>query len=119
MKRDLDLVREILRFIEEYDGDIPKLGICVEIEGHSKSKVDYHLNMMHQAGLLDGQRVNPSRYAGSVNVFGLTWDGHEFLDTARDDARWEKAKEIGAALGFDVLRNLLSKAAFAAAELIS
>lgn len=27
-------------------------------------------------------------------VKSLTWDGHEFLEAARDDSLWEKAKRL-------------------------
>jgi Hypothetical protein (DUF2513) len=43
----------------------------------------------------------------------LTWDGHEFLDAARDDTRWQKAKryivEKGSGLSFEVLQGVLMK----------
>jgi hypothetical protein len=29
----------------------------------------------------------------SVNVFRLTWDGHDFLDATRDSKIWKLAKE--------------------------
>jgi hypothetical protein len=40
----------------------------------------------------------------------LTWQGHEFLDAARDDTRWNKAKDAMAQVGgfvFDVAKSLL------------
>jgi hypothetical protein len=42
---------------------------------------------------------------------GLTWEGHEFLDAARDDTRWSKAKKLvqekGGSLMFEALKAVL------------
>jgi hypothetical protein len=42
----------------------------------------------------------------------LTWQGHEFLATARDDSVWKEAKErLGGRIGdvgFQVVSNLLT-----------
>lgn len=40
----------------------------------------------------------------------LTWLGHEFLDAARDDGRWEKAKSAISKVGgwsFEVVKHIL------------
>jgi hypothetical protein len=41
----------------------------------------------------------------------MTWDGHEFLEKARDDIRWGQAKVIMAKLGgftFDIASKVLT-----------
>ena len=89
MKRDIDLVRKILLEIESFP-DFDGLNY-VQVEGHSDQEVAYHIILLDEAGLietwgdmnLDGGMMSPKR---------LTWDGHEFLDAARDDTRWNKAK---------------------------
>lgn len=44
-------------------------------------------------------------------VFGLSWAGHEFLDAARDEGTWQRAKKKATAKGggivFDVLKAVL------------
>ncbi len=41
----------------------------------------------------------------------LTWDGHEFLELARNETRWNKAKDIMVnyvgGFVFDILKQLL------------
>jgi hypothetical protein len=44
------------------------------------------------------------------NAVRLTWEGHEFLDAARDNGRWEKAKGAMSKVGgfvFDISKQLL------------
>jgi len=87
MKRDMDLVREILLYAEQHA--TPSNPCSVKIEGHSEEEVSYHLRLMRDAGLIDARTPGGSIWA----VLGLTWAGHELLDAARDDSRWSKAKK--------------------------
>ena len=46
-----------------------------------------------------------------VYPFSLTWQGHEFIEAARNDTFWKKAKKIvfskSGALSIDVVKALL------------
>jgi hypothetical protein len=80
------------------------------IEGHTDEEISYHVMLLAKEGLIeatdlsssDGFAWKPSR---------LLWAGHEFLDAAKDDSRWDKAKAIvlkkGGGLTFDVLKAVL------------
>jgi DNA-binding transcriptional ArsR family regulator len=89
MKRDMDLARAILLKIEEQ----PFTGAWVEItiDGYSPDEITYHVMLLAEAGLIDADDVS-----SIANVEWmpkrLTWEGHEFLDAARDNNRWNKAK---------------------------
>ncbi len=106
MKRDMDLVRKLLEAVEstveEQDG-IPVL------EGFSESEVDYHIVLLMEAGLVHGNRDE----VGALGFSRLSWDGHEFLDAARDDDTWEKAKSLatkkGGSLSFEAMKTALSE----------
>lgn len=95
MRRDLDLIRQILFEIEKAPTATETLSITVA--GHPKAEIQYHLKLLVEAGLIeavdfsggDEYRFAPNR---------LTWDGHEFLDLARDDTNWGKAKELAGRL---------------------
>ncbi|WP_405103037.1 DUF2513 domain-containing protein [Oceanobacillus sp. FSL H7-0719] len=97
MKRDMELVREILLSIEESDNrkelDIPK--------EWDREVVAYHLKILDQANFVE----NKTKWAGD-NVFwlyaSLTWDGHEFLDSIKNDNVWHKTKEGIKTKGFEL-----------------
>jgi len=57
-------------------------------------KFAYHVSLLRDAGLLEARvhRTDVGRFA-PVIIFGLTWAGHEFLDAARDDTLWRRAKD--------------------------
>ena len=108
MKRDIELVRKILLFFEEKED--PKPVEIPPIDGYNDFTIKTHLVMMHDAGLI---RCEPVRSSSSDRViyvlpFELTWAGHDFVQTMRDDNLWKKAKELvikpGASWSFDILK---------------
>jgi len=108
MQRNMELVRQLLFEVEKNDD--PYALIDPKIEGHNEVEISYHIMLLDQAGLLNAQDRS------AIGVFRwsaarLTWDGHEFLDAARDDATWKEAterlSEANPGPVFDVLKALL------------
>lgn len=113
MKRDMDLVRRILLAVEACDnpwGPQDRL----KIEGYSDQMVSYHVKILSEAGLIGAQDVSGMGADGFRWFPGtLTWDGHEFLDAARDDTRWNRAKKLvqdkAGSLMFEALKFALTQ----------
>jgi hypothetical protein len=108
MNRDMDLVRAILSKVAEKLPPIGYLQDRVSIEGYDAATIDGHIALLIEAGFLEG-KVNKA--ANVVAITGLPWKGHDFIDAARDDTTWAKAKATilkhGASLSFDVLLEVL------------
>lgn len=111
MKRDLDLVREILFAVEENAGN-PLGSVELNIENHSQQELSYHIMLLDQAGLIraeDCSVLGPEGFRWEAKH--LTWEGHEFIDAARDSTTWKKAKKkVADAAGgviFSVLKDVL------------
>lgn len=112
MKRDIDLIRKLLLYLEEKPDD--KIVKDLELEGFSKDKIQYHFILMDQAGLIRCERSISSTTSDrviQVYPFSLTWQGHEFLEVSRNDTFWNKAKGVvkskSGALSVDVVKALL------------
>ena len=89
MKRDMDLVKQIL--LEAEDLDTPKLDL--PIEGYDQIVVNEHVYLCTQAGLIEATILrDQDGRAAQVITSRLTWQGHEFLQLARNNALWNKAK---------------------------
>ena len=108
MKRDMDLIRDILKYIEENISiDSPR---SIELPNHSREEISYHLQLLSDAELV---RIEEMSDSGGLDfwVSGLTWNGHEFLEAAKDFKRWEAAKKYlkdkAGALPFSILQNVL------------
>jgi hypothetical protein len=105
MKRDMDLARKILFEVEkeEYTG----VGFEIDIVGFTKDETNYHIMLLNEAGLVE---IETLTFGGDYRPTRLTWEGHEFVDVARDNKLWEKAKSaMSQAGGFalEVAKQLL------------
>lgn len=115
MKRDMELVRELLLSVES-DNDFAPL-----VEQHSLEVVLGHLEIMMDAKLLVGRIYRDTNGdLKSAFVQRLTWAGHEFLDNARNDTVWRnvvsKVKSAALTVSFEVLAELLKSGAMSAVQ---
>ncbi|TWU59940.1 hypothetical protein Poly51_02130 [Rubripirellula tenax] len=93
MKRDMDLIRKILFYIEENDD------ISVAVDGYDQRAISYHIRLLDEADLIHAAVLSSNSGEIVIQESGqtrLTWSGHEFIDAAREPTRWNKVK---AALG--------------------
>ena len=83
----MDLIRMILLQQETGEGP-PKLA------EYPEKQVVYNVALMKDAGLLDATILeDESGFPCEAALIRMTWAGHDFLDAARDDSLWRKAKE--------------------------
>jgi DNA-binding transcriptional ArsR family regulator len=113
MKRDMELVRSLLLYFEEKPDD--RVAEKVVIEGYDDLTIGYHLILLYEAGLIEGEReVSKSRRVIRVYPMRLTWAGHDFIAAARNESIWRKTKAKVASFAVDVpfavLRELLIQA---------
>ena len=117
MKRDPDVIRELLIFFEEKLDSNLVAAKAININGHDSAIIQYHLDLMYEAGFLSGEpvRSSTSDRLAYILPFRLTWKGHEFLDAARNDTIWNKAKELlrtkSLTVSVEALYQLLTKLA--------
>ncbi len=94
MERDMDLIRDLLLHIASdpiYDGQhgiTPDIASEMGITDRPIEEVNYHLNLLIEAGMLKGRQG-----MSTTVVSRLTWEGHEFIDDIRDQGIWSKTKE--------------------------
>lgn len=106
MKRNMELVRELL-FLAEDDGDDAEL--CNK---YGQEVVAGHVALLLDADLVVGAVANGQMGRPvAAEILRLTWKGHEFLDNARNDTIWRKVttgiKEKTLSVSFDILFELL------------
>ncbi|RYH00340.1 MAG: DUF2513 domain-containing protein [Alphaproteobacteria bacterium] len=107
MKRDMDLIRSLVLEIENgknwYETTSDETATALGTEGSGLSqaqaeRLEYHLKLLEDAGFAEftktGEGWLPER---------LSWKGHDFADSVRDEEIWRRTKEgIIAAKGFTV-----------------
>ena len=106
MKRDMELVRELLIAIEASapldvgDGDSEERIVGQGLPARQPETLVYHLCLLRDAAFIEATPVMNSKGINrAIKVYRLTWDGHEFLDVARSDTIWTKAKTMLAQAG--------------------
>lgn len=113
MKRNFDLIRNLLFLFEEKAGS-SKLENPA-IEGFNSDEIAYHCRLLYDAGFLRCECVKSSTSDRIIHAipFELTWDGHEFLEKIRCESTWSKiksyAKERSLALSFDIVSEIAKK----------
>ncbi|SDC60541.1 Hypothetical protein SAMN05421734_11310 [Pelagirhabdus alkalitolerans] len=92
MKRDMELIRSLLLEIEEDERDRIIFNPD-DSDKYTSKQIQYNLKLMVECGLIKGS-VDNYWDGYKVVVSDLTWEGHDFLDAARNDTIWNEAKEI-------------------------
>jgi hypothetical protein len=117
MQRDMELIRKLLLAVEQHEhGFAPRE---ITIDGYSDEQVGYHSWLLNDAGLAEAIDVtNRGSDSPEAMIRHLTWAGHEFLDAAKDDTTWQRAKQRLASAGkslqtvtLGVLQSLLTDVA--------
>jgi len=114
MKRDMEVVRKLLLYFEDKPDD--RAVDKVDIEGYDAKAIGYHLILLYEAGLIEGEPYvsKTSKRIIDVMPFRLTWEGHEFLAAARNDTVWRKVLAKIASVAGDapvaILKDLLMRA---------
>lgn len=105
----MDLVRKILLAVEA--GDRQLESPMLRIAGYPRESITEHLRMLNEVGLVEGIQTYSIEHKLKWSELRLTWNGHEFLDAARNEAIWtEIVSEVRTKIGsvpFELLKSLL------------
>ena len=107
MKRNMELIRKVMLAAENIKD--PYELVDPKIEGHNETEISYHIALLDDAGLLHGQdrsAIGVFRWSAGV----LTWKGHEFVESVRDEKVWKEALAIAEKAGGGAVFELLDKA---------
>lgn len=99
MKRDMDLIRELLLEIEENQ---TASDFSYEINANlnfDANTVYQHLKLLRDGGMIDGEDSLSQDRSSKIIVLGITWSGHDFIDSVRDPEIWRRTKEGALAAG--------------------
>lgn len=113
MKRDWDLIRKVLLQVEAL-GNTQSHVEDGDIDGVDAENVSYHIHLLIEAGLVQGDCRQG--LDGPLRCFAssLTWEGHEFLDKIRTTGMWNKiktvAREKGLPLTIDAIKSIATYA---------
>ena len=108
MQRNMDLIREMLLYIESSNSVVINLydtEFKINEQSTQRNIIMYHADMLKNAEFIIG-----STNSNSWLVQKITWKGHELLDNIRNPTRWQLIKSMVAKAGTFSLAVLYSKA---------
>jgi hypothetical protein len=107
MTRDWDLIRQILFAVEIAQAD--ERISDNDIDGCTPENFHHNAILLTEAGFVHAMILQNLE---TTLIESLTWEGHEFLDSIRDDTTWDKiktvAKEKSIALSFASIKAIES-----------
>ena len=111
MKRDLDLVRQVLLQVEALPAGPPAQYRTSEIDD---PVLLAHFELVIAAGLVNGKIARSQGTRGDViSISGLTWEGHEWIEMVRSETMWDETKstllENGGVLTFELTKAVAFK----------
>ena len=98
----MDLIRDLLLRIEAQHIPVGSALLLafnrppLMADGENVDEIAYAMRMIEDAGFLD---LTPTQPAVGVGFRGLTWGGHDFLDSIRDPKIWQETKEAASKAG--------------------
>lgn len=107
MKLNYDCLRKILITIESELNWNDKLSYTYtnlssmvnELQDFSRAEVAYASKMAIEADLIEAQIIDCDTCIIDIRYYGLTYEGHQFLDTVRENKIWKKTKDIISSAG--------------------
>ncbi len=92
MKRDMALIRQLMLNLEN--------DIRTDPQGFEKDVVTYHKALLIESELALGAILTGDDRLFAAKLLRLTWQGHEFIDAARDENGWRQImKKIANTVG--------------------
>jgi len=115
MKRNLDLIREILLTLESMDFR-NTVSDKLKIVGYDEAVITYHCQLLLDAGFILGKDVSTM---GGVNVLinRMSNAGHDYLDAVREPSRWQSVKDKIISIGGSVTLDMAKEIAMTALKL--
>jgi hypothetical protein len=120
MKRDLDLLRDIMIYLEENlapGENIQSTDISLyDGSDEEYKKLSEHIKLLIEDGLIETSKPMMMKGFAIFMILRITSKGHDFLDALRNDTVWnntkEKMKEIGGftlGIALDIAKGYLAK----------
>lgn len=93
MKLNNDCVRDLLIYLEDNLNYHERLYVHeIKLKSYSPNEVSYTVERLKEAGFLNVFGGIYSQYNLPLSIDSITYQGHQFLDSIRDENIWADAK---------------------------
>ena len=111
MKLNHDCVRACMLYLETNLGLKSRINlVSVHLDGYSDDDVLYSFIKLSEAGFINGKPQPAGNNPAYVFITtSITYEGHKFIDSVRDDTVWFATKKISskvASVSIDILTTI-------------
>ena len=106
MKLDVDCVRDVLFYLEEHLEISPELELNEISVWDLECQLNYPIQelantllMLHEAGYIEAVIDFGSNRIILLDVYRITYDGHQFIESIRPESVWKRVKATGKQVG--------------------
>ena len=113
MRLNPDCMRDVLLVAEEnlpLNGSLPMSDLLPLLPGYSKDEITYTCLKLNEANLLN---IFKTPYPGGTfvnDIREITYNGHQFLESIRNQSTWETVKQKLSLLGSSSVPVIMSVA---------
>lgn len=118
MKINYDCIRDLLHVLEDtlqYDDFLtyPRCRLKQIIENdkmiqYSLQDIVYSTQMLDEADYISCTIVDSDSNIHDVIYYSITFEGHQYLDSIKDDTVWNKVKAKAPSLTLDIIKSVAS-----------
>jgi len=118
LKLNKECIRDLLLFVENLDTPSASEDELIEFgkdKGYPKKELIYTIQKLEEAKFIDASISYGGGRVAEFRINSITYEGHQFIDTIRDNAIWREAKKKASALK-DVSLPIMSQIAISLAK---
>lgn len=113
MKRDLNLLRNMMLRIEELDSTKHKITINSFLDlCDNPAKISLHIELLIDSYFIEASEPIYCRTIKDFLIYRLTSNGYDYLDAVREPSIWQKTTnkllEVGGTATLDVVKDVAS-----------
>lgn len=116
MKLNVDCVRDILLVIESagFNETLTLSELVKKLPKHSRDEIHYTCVKLYEGKFINAElKPYPGKAIPMITeIKSLTYEGHKFIDTVRDNTIWKKTKNTIsdiASVSFSILQSVASQ----------
>lgn len=93
MKLNKDCIRDLLIYLEDNLSYTHRISTgSLSLKDYTRDELVYTVERLSEAGFINSCKISSGPCTPTYFVLSLTYNGHQFLDTIRDDKIWKNTK---------------------------
>ncbi len=99
MKLNKDCIRDLLIYLEDNLSYTHRISTgSLSLKDYTRDELVYTVERLSEAGFINVSKICDEPCTPTYFIFSLTYNGHQFLDTIRDNSIWKNTKTVASQL---------------------